>query len=365
MAKGKQTRTGRFALGMLIYALIVVVLLLAGLRPLWSYLVAYEDSGPEKAMDRYLESLDEAKLRELAEPFLAGLDLRWQTPEEAFAALNKQLGGDLRYALKSAGTDLRSNTYNIRSGRWLIGTVSIAKGEDPRFGFAPWELTEESYDFSALLHDEEITVPDTWTVRCAGTALGESERVGEPEEFALLRELYGDGRFTLPHLVTYRVSGVVGEAPLSLTDAQGQARTYDAERSEEELLANCGADAQAEIQTLLDGFLQRYIDCLSNASRNVQGNYNALKPYIVADSAIDKIIRDNMAGQQWAHSHGDTVTARDDLLLMELGGGYYLAELDYTLDTVGNKGHVESVNRVLVIMQRTDAGLRVIELYSL
>ena len=72
-----------------------------------------------------------------------------------------------------------------------------------------------------------------------------------------------------------------------------------------------------------------------------------------------------MEGQQWAHSGGDTVTARDDLLLMDLGGGYYLAELDYTLDTVGNKGHVESVNRVIVLMSETDGGLKVIEIYSL
>ena len=44
---------------------------------------------------------------------------------------------------------------------------------------------------------------------------------------------------------------------------------------------------------------------------------------------------------------------------------YYLAELDYTLDTVGNRGHVESVNRVIVIMSETNKGLKVIEIYSL
>jgi hypothetical protein len=72
-----------------------------------------------------------------------------------------------------------------------------------------------------------------------------------------------------------------------------------------------------------------------------------------------------MEGQAWAHSGGDTVTKREDLLLMNMGKGYYLAELDYTLDTIGNKGHVESVNRVIVLMSRTDSGLKAIEIYSL
>ena len=132
----------------------------------------------------------------------------------------------------------------------------------------------------------------------------------------------------------------------------------------ENLVARLGEEEE-QIKTLLDGFMQRYIDCLSNASRNVQGNYNALKPYIVSGSDIDRRVRDNMESQAWAHSGGDTVTKRDDLLLMNMGNGYYLAELDYTLDTIGNKGHVESVNRVIVLMSRTDSGLKAIEIYSL
>ena len=243
--------------------------------------------------------------------------------------------------------------------------MRIAKGEDPRFGFAPWEVESESYDFSWLLGEDEITVPGTWTVLCNGTELGEEDRVGEPVPFDLLKDFYGDSRFELPSYVTYRVEGVLGEAPFTLIDSAGREQPRDYARSEQELLANCSAEEEEQIKTLLDGFLQRYIDCLSNASRNVQGNYQALKPYIVSGSDSDKRVRDNMEGQAWAHSGGDTVTKRDDLLLMDLGKGYYLAELDYTLDTIGNKGHVESVNRVIVIMSETNDGLKAIEIYSL
>ena len=365
MAEKKNRRLDGFRAFLLIYALIFLALLPALLRPLWNYLAEYEQSGPDKAMERYLDSMDQAHVRALSADFLAGLDLRYQDGDQAFAAVRKVMTGELRYALKSADTDLRHAEYNIRSGSQLLGSVRIAKGEDPRFGFAPWEVESESYDFNWLLGDDEITVPDFWTVLCNGTPLDESDRVGEPIPFELLKDFYGDSRFELPSYVTYRVEGVLGEAPFTILDREGREIRRDAQPEEIKLLANCSAEEEAQIKTLLDSFLQRYIDCLSNASRNVQGNYNALKPYIVSGSDIDRRVRDNMEGQQWAHSGGDTVTKRDDLLLMNLGKGYYLAELDYTLDTIGNKGHVESVNRVIVLMSRTNDGLKAIEIYSL
>ena len=362
MAKTKSR--GSFGRAMLIYALVFLALLPAFLRPLWRFLAEYEESGPEKAMQRYLDSMDEAHIRALSGDFLAGLDLRFQNGEQAFEAVKKVMSGELRYTKKSADVDLMHETYAIRSGDRLLGTVGIGKEEDPAFGFSPWRVEREDYDFSWLLGSDEITVPDSWTVLCGGTALDESFRVGE-QPFETLSWFYDDGRFDLPVLVTYRVDGVLGEAPFTLIDREGREQPRGAGLSEFEMLANCSEEQQERIRTLLDGFLQRYITCLSNSTRNVWGNYEALKPYILAGSDIDKRVKDNMEGQQWAHSGGDTVTARDDLLLMDLGGGYYLAELDYTLDTVGNKGHVESVNRVIVLMSETDGGLKVIEIYSL
>ncbi|MBR5342835.1 MAG: hypothetical protein IK149_02925 [Oscillospiraceae bacterium] len=364
MADRKRSRRSRFGLGMLLYALIFIVLLIALLRPLWGYLAAYEESGPDKAMQRYLDSMDEAHVRALSADFLAGLDLRFQDGEQAFEAVYKVMSGELRCSKKNADLDLMHVSYTIRSGDRPLGTVSIGKEEDPPFGFAPWVVENEDYDFSWLLGSDEITVPDSWTLRCGSAVLDESFRTGE-QPFETLSWLYGDERFSLPVLVSYRVEGVLGEAPFVLLDSEGREVSRELLQDEFALLANCSEEQEARIRTLLDGFLQRYIDCLSNASRNVSGNYQALKPYILAGSDIDKRVKDNMEGQQWAHSGGDTVTARDDLLLMDLGGGYYMAELDYTLDTVGNRGHIESVNRVMVIMSDTADGLKVIEIYSL
>ena len=99
MAKTKSR--GSFGRAMLIYALVFLALLPAFLRPLWRFLAEYEESGPEKAMQRYLDSMDEAHIRALSGDFLAGLDLRFQNGEQAFEAVKKVMSGELRYTKKA------------------------------------------------------------------------------------------------------------------------------------------------------------------------------------------------------------------------------------------------------------------------
>ena len=141
----------RFRRGMLIYALVFLVALLILLRFQGRFLASYEESSPEKAMDRYLDTMDEEHIRALSADLVAQVDERFQTKEQAFAAVKELLGGELRYVKKSADVDLRHETYAIRSGDRQLGTVGIVRGEDPAFGFAPWEVEREDYDLGFLL----------------------------------------------------------------------------------------------------------------------------------------------------------------------------------------------------------------------
>lgn len=360
----RKKKANSFGGFMIAYALLVVALLLAVLRPFLGYLTAYEESGSNKAMDRYLESFDDEHIRAVSADFLNGLDLSLQNEQQAFDAVAESLRGTLRYSLKGTDADLLHATYSIRNDLRVLGTVTIAKEPDPPLGFSPWEIEEENYDFSWLLGSDEITVPDSWTVSCNGTKLDESYLVGEKIPYELLKDFYPDSRFTLPAMVTYRVDRVLGKAPFSLTNAFGEPVELTEELTEYEMLANCSETERAQLTTLLDGFLQRYIDCLSNASRNARGNYEALKPYVLAGSDIDQRVYDNIAGQQWAHSKGDTVEERTDKLLMNLGNGYYMADVSFTLDTVGGQGHIKTVNNARIVMQMTADGPKVIEIYT-
>ena len=364
MTDQRNKRSGTFAGVMLIYALLVIALILAAMRPFWDYLAAYEESGSGKAMDRYVESFDEAHIRSVSESFLEGLDLGLQSREQAFESVKKCMSGSLRYSLRSSSSDLLHETYAIRSGQRLLGTVTIGKEKDPPFGFSPWVVEEENFDFSWLLGEDVITVPEGWTVLCNGTVLDASYRTGEKLPYELLADFYRDSRFSLPYMVTYRVDRVVGDAPFSLVNARGESVEAQAALTEFEMLANCSDAESAEMAALLDEFLPRYITCLSNANHNARGNYEALKPYILADSDIDRRVYDNMAGQQWAHSKGDTVEERSDHLYLNMGNGYYLADITYTLDSVNERAHIKTVNNARILMSMTEQGLRVIEFYT-
>lgn len=348
---------------MLIYALAVFSLLLAALRPLWRYLAEYEHSGSEYAMEQYMQGLDEGRLRALAQPFFDLLDPALQSETQAFAEVQR-IFENAHYALKSADAQQRHASYTIRSGDRIIGEIDLVKAPDPRLGFSPWEIENERYDFAWLLGSDEITVPDSYSVRCNGTALDESYLVGEPGHYAVLEELYGDERFQLPVLLTYRVDGVVGRAPFEVLSGDGQPADAAALPEEYELLANCSESEREQLRTLLDEFLPRYVACLSGATGSARQNYDALKPYMVAGSDVDRRVYDNMEGQAWAHSQGDTVESRADKLLMRLGNGYYLADISYVLDTVGGRGHVKSVNNAKIIICMTDDGPKAEEIYS-
>ena len=359
MTEKKKTPLHGIAGGMLLYALVFFALLIGASRPLWKYLAAYEDSGANKAMDRYVQSFDETHIRAVSEPFFQQLDLGLQNEQQAFDEVVKSMSGPLRYAQK--GGDELHATYAVRSDTRTLGTVTLWKEPDPDFGFSPWQVESESFDFSWLLGADEITVPDDWHLYCNGTLLDESYRTGDKQAYEMLKDFYDDSRFQLPYLVRYRVENIVGKAPFTMTDRNGNRMGAPEGYTEAELLANCSEQEQEQIKKLLDSFLPRYIMCLSNANDNAYGNYAALKPYVVEGSDIDRRVRDNIEGQTWAQSRGDTVEERQDNLLMKLGGGYYLADISYTLDTVGHQGHVKSLNNARIWLSWTDEGPLAIE----
>ena len=65
MAKRRKSSSGRFALGMIVYALTFIVFLAIGLRIFWGMIDSYEKSQPSHAIDRYIQSFDSEHIRAL------------------------------------------------------------------------------------------------------------------------------------------------------------------------------------------------------------------------------------------------------------------------------------------------------------
>ena len=366
MAKGRKKRGsgGRFFLGMIVYALIFAVAVMAGLRLFWDYISEYEASRPIHAIEAYMDSFDAEHIRAISSDFIASLDDGVQNASEAEREVTAVMQQPLGYARKGSESSEKTTVYMIRTEDRTIGRVVLTREDNPRFGFAPWTVAEESYDFSWLLDSDEITVPEDWTVAVNGMVLDESYIVARDIPFEEIADLYEMGDYSFPHKVTYRIDNFVGRAPFEVYDAAGTPVDAVNGWDESAYLENCSEDEKAAMMAFTDEFLDYYIQCLSNFNRRAYSNYQMVRKYLVEDSPLDIRLREAIAGQEYAHSRGDEIMSITYNRFFRLSDGSYLVDITYDLDTIGFEGHVESTNFARVLLVPTAAGLKATNIYS-
>ena len=366
MAKAKKRSSGaRFALGMLIYALVFFLLVMVGLRLFWGYIAEYEATRDNHAIDAYLESMDEEHIRRLSEPFLSSLDAGIQNAEQGEEAVAAVLRGELRAVRQGGESNSNRAVYKIYSEKRAIGRVVFTRPDNPDFGFSHWSLAEESYDFSWLLDSDEITVPEAWTVSVGGTVLDESYASESGIPYDYLKDFYGKG---LPELYqrTYRVENYVGDVPFELRDELGRTVGLD-ELGEERFLDNCTDEEKAAQESFVNEFLPYYVECLANTRRNAQDNYNRIRRFLVSGGDLDQRLYGAIAGQYYAHSAGETIVSVTMHRSIHLGGAYYLVEFSYELDSRSQweAQPTRSDNYAQIILRLSDGKLLAQSIYSL
>ena len=356
---------GRFALGMLLYALLFILLIVVGMRLFWDYIAEYEASRVNHAIDAYMDSFDEAHIDRISEPFLSALDASVLNREDSRKAVDLVVRGELSYRRQSAESNPNKTVYKIYSGEHEAGRVVLTRPDNPPFGFSFWSVEEESFDFPWLLDGDEITVPEGWTVTVNGTALDAAHVTQSGIRYTYLKDFYGKG---LPELYqcTYRVDNYIGAVPFELTDNLGRPVSLD-ERSEERFLDNCTDAEKAACEEFIGRFLPLYIECQANTRRNAADNYNRIKPLLVPDSSLDQRLRGGIGGNYYAQSLGENILALDYARHIKLGEGTYLVEFTYLLESV-SKWEAQTAKREVtlqIILRQTDGGLLAQAVYNL
>lgn len=366
MAKRKKRSPGaRFALGMAFYAAVFCLLIVVGMRIFWDWVADYEASRDDHAIEAYLASMDEEHIDAIAETFTETLDGSIQNPEESRGAVAQVLLGELRGVRLGGESNANRVVYKIIGGDRELGRVTFTRPDNPRFGFSKWSVAEESYDFSWLCGSDEITVPVDWTVSVGGSVLDASYVTESQIPYSYLKDFYGKG---LPELYrcTYRIDNYVGSAPFVVTDPFGQMVARE-DLSEDRCLDNCTAEEKAADEAFVREFLPYYVECLANTKRNAQGNYNAIRRFLVAGGDLDTRLLGAIAGQYYAHSAGETIVSVSMLRHIHLGGGTYLVEFSYELDSRSQweAQPTRSDNHAQIILQLTDGRLLAQSIYSL
>ena len=348
----------RFALGMVIYALVFLMIAGAGLWLLWDFMEAYELSRPLNTIKVYVAGVTEDMLCDGSGELLEQLDSHIQTREEACQVIRDSADQEFSYAKKtSESTDTRQ-VYVLRSGKQVIGTFAISAGQEDKYGFREWTVSEQSFDFSHLLGEKvSVTVPADFTVSINGNVLDDSYITERDLPYTALEDYYDE--FPLPSLVTYSADSYLGSVSMTVLDRNGAPIEITGETDYNSLLPECSQEEKEAMDELAEQFLIRYVAFTGGTSGSVSGDYSRLCRHLVPDGKLAQKLYTALEGLRYAQSYRDTIKSTEVNQYAKLDGGRYYCDVTYSVETVGKKGAVEMTYNMKIIMLETDVGLRV------
>ena len=219
MKSRKESKWLGFLLGMVIYALVVVLIASVGLKFLWDYADEYEKALPAHRMTAYLTTLNETHVKKISVNFVASLDHNIQSDDDAYAEIWKCFVAGVNYRRLTSDSEANTITYEIFNKEHTLGTVTLTRNPD-RTGERSWSVTAEDYDFSFLLRSETFVVPEHWVVKCGDKRLGVQYIVNPRVEYSFLSDFYGKS-FPMPFLAEYEIRNYIGDPKIRYFDADG------------------------------------------------------------------------------------------------------------------------------------------------
>ena len=346
----------RFIIGMIIYAIIVLLLASVGLKLLWDYADHYEKSLPAYKVADYIAGLNENKVKKLSIPFVETLDHNIQSEEEAYAEIWKCFVGGVKYRLLSNNDEDKTVSYLILNKDNVLGTVTL-KVNEAQQGEEKWSVSDEEYDFSFLRRSESFIVPEHWVVKCGNKRLGVQYIADPMVEYSFLADFYGKS-FPMPHLARYEIDNYIGDPNIHYFDADGveQAR-FTFTDGKDQMVRSSGKVYQ-DINDFTAAFVPLYVNCLSNANHGAGLNYQLIRPYVVPDSEIDQRLKAAIAGQAFAQSRGTDLSDVRIHEVFNLENEYYIADLSYSVVTYSERGASTTETNMLLAVYRDEDVIR-------
>lgn len=356
MKSRKNGKWLRFIIGMIIYAIVVLLLASVGLKLLWDFADNYEKSLPAYKVAEYIAGLNENKVKKLSIPFVETLDHNIQTEDEAYAEIWKCFVGGVKYRLLSSNNEDKTVSYLIMNKDNVLGEVTLRENEG-QTGEKKWSVSEEAYDFSFLRREESFIVPEHWVVKCGSKRLGVQYIVDPMVEYSFLQDFYGKS-FPMPHLARYEIENYIGDPDIHYFDADGEEQArFTFTDGKDQMLRSSGKVYQ-DIEAFTESFVPLYVNCLSNANHVAGLNYQLIHPYIVPDSEIDQRLKAAIAGQAFAQSKGTDLSDIRIHEVFNLENEYYIADLSYSVDTYSSHGVSTTETNMLLAVYRDEDVIR-------
>lgn len=358
MAK-KKKRTWVFPLCMAVYAVIFLALTGFGLNQFWAYMEAYEASRPEVALNGYMQKVDaEYICNGGASAVLEDIDLRVQSEEVCLDYIRNTLTEPISCAKNRKESNDNHLVYMILCGKQTVGKITLTPQAADKYGFTPWQVTEECFDLSYIKSNTAtITVPSGYWVSIDGVLLDDSYITETNIPFAVLEGYYED--YTPPYMVTYRSGAYLGEPKFEVANRDGQSVTIDENTDLESLISNCTAEESEQLTSLVESFVGSYVDFTSCADNDLMGHYNRLAALLVPDCELKTRLYGAIAGLSWTSDRHSEITALEIHHRVNLGNDRYLCDVTYEVDTQLHNGTSHEVTKVHFLITNTDNGMRV------
>ena len=347
-------KKSRFGLFLLLYALVLALIAAAALFVFHAFLREYEAARPARALEAYAQTLQSGPT-EAVRAALAPLDTTLESEEEALAFLAPLLK-DARFKEDVALRGEHTRVYRVLVEGGECGRVSIREGEPARFGFAPWSVEAESYDWSARFHTLRLTVPEEYRVCYGVQTLGEDHVTARGRPYAALAECY-ERYEGLPTLTAYETGPLIGDGQLQVYDRDGQ-RIEPEQLDEERYLDNCSEEMKERLRDFADAFLPAYVEYTVYTI-----GYGRLQPMVVRNSALDQRLRQT-SNERMSYATRCELLGSEIRHMVDLGQGRRLLDLHYETRIKGQGNEAVTAYSIRVILIEDGGQLQAETLYN-
>lgn len=343
----------KFAKGMLIYALVVLVIFAAVLLVFSGFLKSYEKSQTSYAIEEYINTISEDEISKLTAPVIASLsDLQ----DSSF--LNQRILEDIKASTPVRGKSESENSvlYYLKNGNAYIEKLTLIPGDDCGFGFKSWSVSSSELLTESLAKSVSLIVPPEYTVSVDGQNLGSQYITDDKLEYELLKGFYKSNEFTCPYLVSYFTGSLFNDTEIKVLDGEG--KEVPSENLNEDYYSdNCTEKEKQDITQFINEYIAAYVKLTSNADYNYELNYFHLMQYVYSDSDLHQRFRELMKSVSFNSSNGDELTDITINHIMNCGDGNYMCDVSYTYNTTGQaKVKTTNTNNERLMLRQSSTG---------
>lgn len=344
-------RSHRFAIGLIIYAAVLSLLIFAGLFLFWHYIAAYELSLVESVMDGYLaDGLTEDVNRDI-DRFALSHETVFESAGDIAGALRSAVeNGELTYRKAAGEYTSEEPVYSIRLGKQELGRVYFRSysGGGLDFGFPRWFVHRTELDLDGFSRDYTVLAPSGAPVALNGelmTASNCSVVWDAPEELLP----YSDELTEMPLYALYSFSAI---SPVRVGLSSGEDEYLLSQEDNSFTVTQiCPPELSEQLYSYADGFVRGYIAFTSKSA-----GVGAVTGYLIPNSTLYQRMYAALEGLTWVKK----VTGRISELScdsLQYYGGAATVEAHYVLVT--EAGDVD--NNMKIVLTQTGAGWRVVE----